>query len=201
MRAPPHPHFQKTPIKWSIMQPRRLLMSRVAHDIAGKVFGNNKAIKIVGRDSKKSLLWLCECIKCGRKKKYRATDIVAGRASSCCCSNGRTAMFDEQERKSRKKSYSKKWWAKISNEKRSEYNRSSMQSYYKKGGYSSQVCLERQHIKDVSDRYVKNKLRTRYGLKSVEITDEMVDLKRSQIIMKRAINIISKEIKNGTDRN
>ena len=62
-------------------------MSRIAHnklDLTNQRFGRLIALKDVGRDKKKSVLWLCTC-DCGNETTVNADSLRSGNTKSCGC--------------------------------------------------------------------------------------------------------------------
>lgn len=65
-------------------------------DLSGKNFDRLTAIRSVGQDRRRNMLWLCQC-KCGRWCVVAATSLTTGKKRSCGC------LIDEARRKSTRK--------------------------------------------------------------------------------------------------
>lgn len=55
-----------------------------AKDIKNMTFGYLTALKVVGRDKRKNVVWLCQC-KCGNTIAVPATQLLSGNTLSCGC--------------------------------------------------------------------------------------------------------------------
>lgn len=58
--------------------------SLLAKDLTNKVFGKLTAIKVVGRNKHKSLIWECLC-ECGNKCYPTSNSLLSGNTKSCGC--------------------------------------------------------------------------------------------------------------------
>lgn len=59
-------------------------LSFKSKDISNRIFGKLEAIRPVGRDAFKNILWLCEC-SCGNTNVVSATRLIQGTTKSCGC--------------------------------------------------------------------------------------------------------------------
>jgi len=155
--------------------------------LCGKPVHNHGKKYRIKRCKKHFLEWLKErrsitCSVCGRQKQVGDKVHTNNRPSYKCCVCSRyegkscnlhimqcAVCGREFTSRNRKKCCSKTCHRKI--------------VYHQKTGVS-----------DISDRYVKNKLRTRYSIKTNQISHEMLELGRVQLALVRQLRAAKKEI-------
>ncbi len=115
-------------------------------DISGKRFGKLVAIKVTGRDKKRSAIWLCKC-DCGNFVERRLSDLIHGYTRSCGCikrtasiTHGMTGKQNYERWKAMKK--------RCSNPKDRYYHRY--------GGRGIKVCKEWEHDFKTFDDYISS---------------------------------------------
>lgn len=60
-------------------------MGRRAKDISGMRFGELRAVEPTNRRCRRSVVWRCKCLRCGRECFVSRKDLVSGNTKSCGC--------------------------------------------------------------------------------------------------------------------
>ena len=136
-------------------------------DLAGEKFGRLIVVCFKGTDKHRTALWLCEC-ECGGEKIASANLLKRGRLSSCGCLYKETRT--EVGRKHGVKNLLRHSPRKLPDE-----------CYQKEPDK-----LKRARVY-LLDCYVKSLIRNHSGLRSSEISQELVETKRADIKLYRTI--------------
>ena len=139
-------------------------------DLTGQKFGRLIALKKLGNNKKGGARWLCVC-NCGKEKIISSWKLRNGDTQSCGCIR---VKYSKNQKIIKKREYQRKRYAALSptqKEKEKQYK----------------IKYQNHATRDLKDFYVRKKIVRQTGLKTVEITPEMIELKRQQILLTREI--------------
>lgn len=69
--------------------PENFVANKRVRDLSGKRFGMYAAIRPIGSDINRNILWLCRC-DCGAERRIPTNNLVSGNSTNCGCVHGRT---------------------------------------------------------------------------------------------------------------
>lgn len=139
-------------------------------DLTGQKFGRLIALKRVGNNKKGGARWLCVC-DCGKEKVISSRKLRHGDTRSCGCIR---IKYSKNQKIRKKREHQRKRYAALS-------------PTQKEKDKQNKIKYQKHATRDLKDFYVRKKIVRQTGLKTAEITPEIIEFKRQQILLTREI--------------